>query len=196
MLLTDCHRSDLDLVLKNTTPDVKELLKALQLTIEFEAQLNKRYERLVSTIRVGKSSACWTIFLLVQGWKQKASYVWIWKGHLHLLPTLLVHIYQRRRCVSILQNIIIVGSNGANFIYRTISSMIDSYIHSDMKAEEEDDGTMAVLPSSTDLFYFYRETLAQCSKFSTGKALFDLCQLLAKHLDSYCSQIILGGLSR
>lgn len=74
--------------------------------------------------------------------------------------------------------------------------MIDSYIHSDMKAEEEDDGTMAVLPSSTDLFYFYRETLAQCSKFSTGKALFDLCQLFAKHLDSYCSQIILGGLLR
>lgn len=74
--------------------------------------------------------------------------------------------------------------------------MIDSYIESDTKADAEDDGTMAVLPSSTDLFYFYRETLVQCSKFSTGKALFDLCQLFAKHLDSYCNQIIIGGLAR
>lgn len=39
------------MVLKNSTPDVKELLKALQLTIEFETQLTKRYERLVSTIQ-------------------------------------------------------------------------------------------------------------------------------------------------
>lgn len=74
--------------------------------------------------------------------------------------------------------------------------MIDSYAQSDMKAEEEDDGTMAVLPSSTDLFYFYRETLVQCAKFSTGKAFFDLSQLFAKHLDSYCNQIILGGLAK
>lgn len=42
------NRSDLDLVMKNATPDVKDLLKALQLTIEFEVQLAKRYERLVS----------------------------------------------------------------------------------------------------------------------------------------------------
>jgi hypothetical protein len=74
--------------------------------------------------------------------------------------------------------------------------MIDSYVQSDLKADSEDDGTMAVLPSSTDLFYFYRETLVQCLKFSTGKALFDLCQLFAKHLDAYCSQILLGGLAR
>lgn len=74
--------------------------------------------------------------------------------------------------------------------------MIDSYAQSDAKADEEDDGTMSVLPSSTDLFYFYRETLAQCSKFSTGKALFDLSKLFAKHLNSYCNTIILGGLAR
>jgi hypothetical protein len=41
-------RSDLDLVMKNNPCDVKDLLKALQLTIEFEAQLNKRYEKHVS----------------------------------------------------------------------------------------------------------------------------------------------------
>ena len=31
--------------MKNELPDVKELLKALQLTIEFESQLTKRYEK-------------------------------------------------------------------------------------------------------------------------------------------------------
>lgn len=34
--------------MKNNPCDVKDLLKALQLTIEFEAQLNKRYEKHVS----------------------------------------------------------------------------------------------------------------------------------------------------
>lgn len=39
---------DLGRVLGNTQPlDVKELLKALQLTIEFEGQLSKRYEKMV-----------------------------------------------------------------------------------------------------------------------------------------------------
>lgn len=41
-------RNDLDIVMKNNGADVKDLLKALQLTIEFEGQLNKRYERHVS----------------------------------------------------------------------------------------------------------------------------------------------------
>lgn len=43
-----CDRSDLDVVMKNNPCDVKDLLKALQLTIEFEGQLNKRYEKHVS----------------------------------------------------------------------------------------------------------------------------------------------------
>lgn len=34
--------------MKNNVPDVKDLLKGLQLTIEFEAQLTKRYEKYVS----------------------------------------------------------------------------------------------------------------------------------------------------
>lgn len=42
------YRMDLGRVLGNTQPlDVKELLKALQLTIEFEGQLSKRYEKMV-----------------------------------------------------------------------------------------------------------------------------------------------------
>ncbi|GAA5817199.1 hypothetical protein MFLAVUS_010742 [Mucor flavus] len=152
----DYTRSDLDLVMKNNAPDVKDLLKALQLTIEFEGQLTKRYEKHI---------------------KENGEPIFIFDKKISAVFQPYLYIYINAEDV-------------------TISSMINSYTQSDSAAEAEDDGTMAVLPSSTDLFYFYRETLVQCSKFSTGKALFDLCQLFAKHLDSYCNQIILGGLAR
>ena len=43
------NRSDMEQVLAaSPQPDVKELLHGLQLTIEFEAQLTKRYEKLVN----------------------------------------------------------------------------------------------------------------------------------------------------
>lgn len=48
--LTFLVRYDLDLVMKNNVPDVKDLLKGLQMTIEFETQLTKRYERHVSPL--------------------------------------------------------------------------------------------------------------------------------------------------
>ncbi|CEP17475.1 hypothetical protein [Parasitella parasitica] len=148
-------KSDLDSVMKNNPCDVKDLLKALQLTIEFEGQLNKRYCKDEDT-------------------KER---VFNFEKSISMAFQPYLYIY--------------INAEDA-----TIASMIDSYAQSDMKANEEDDGTMAVLPSSTDLFYFYRETLAQCAKFSTGKALFDLCQLFSKHLDAYCNQIILGGLAK
>jgi len=44
---------------------------------------------------------------------------------------------------------------------------------------------MTVLPSSTDLFYFYGQSLEQCAKLSTGQALFDLCTLHKKWLRIY-----------
>lgn len=39
---------DLEVVLKNKVPNVEEFLKYLQLTIEFEGQLTKRFERYAS----------------------------------------------------------------------------------------------------------------------------------------------------
>ncbi|KAF8345521.1 Vps53-like protein [Amanita rubescens] len=42
-----------------------------------------------------------------------------------------------------------------------------------------------VLPSSTELFYFYRQSLDQCAKYSTGQALYDLCTLHKKWLKIY-----------
>jgi len=51
--------------------------------------------------------------------------------------------------------------------------------------EDSTSSPMTVLPSSTDLFYFYGQSLEQCAKLSTGQALFDLCTLHKKWLRIY-----------
>ena len=50
---------------------------------------------------------------------------------------------------------------------------------------EADETPHIVLPSSTELFYFYRQSLEQCAKYSTGQTLYDLCALHRKWLKIY-----------
>ena len=60
---------------------------------------------------------------------------------------------------------------------------------SDGPQGEDDSSTVTtVLPSSTDLFYFYGQSLEQCAKLSTGQALFDLCTLHKKWLRIYAGK--------
>lgn len=49
----------------------------------------------------------------------------------------------------------------------------------------DDEPPILVLPSSTELFYLYGQSLEQCAKLSTGQALFDLCKLHKKWLRIY-----------
>lgn len=72
--------------------------------------------------------------------------------------------------------------------------MINSYVESDRRTEDE--SNVMVLPSSMDLFYFYRETLVQCARFSTGEAFWKLSQLFSKHLKSYCKIVLIDGITR
>ncbi|KAF8894339.1 Vps53-like protein [Gymnopilus junonius] len=55
---------------------------------------------------------------------------------------------------------------------------------------------MTVLPSSTDLFYFYGQSLEQCAKLSTGQALFDLCTLHKKWLRIYAEEVLVVNTKR
>ena len=41
------------------------------------------------------------------------------------------------------------------------------------------------------MFHFYKTTLAQCAKLSTGERLLDLSKTLAKYLDEYAQQVLL-----
>lgn len=56
-------------------------------------------------------------------------------------------------------------------------------------SNDENDSPTLILPSSTDLFYFYAQSLEQCAKLSTGQALFDLCSLHKKWLRIYAGEL-------
>lgn len=52
-----------------------------------------------------------------------------------------------------------------------------------------------VIPSSIELFSFYRLTLAQCAKLSPGARLVELSKVFAKYLEQYSQQVLLFYLS-
>jgi hypothetical protein len=65
--------------------------------------------------------------------------------------------------------------------------------------EEEDNNEpspLAVLPSSTELFYFYAQTLDQCASLSTGQPLYDLANLHKKWLRIYANEVLTMGSKR
>ncbi|KAK7045611.1 Vacuolar protein sorting-associated protein 53 [Paramarasmius palmivorus] len=63
-------------------------------------------------------------------------------------------------------------------------------------AEDNSSSPMIVLPSSTELFYFYGQSLEQCAKLSTGQPLFDLCNIHKKWLKIYAEDVLAASLKR
>ncbi|CEH19040.1 Late Golgi protein sorting complex, subunit Vps53 [Ceraceosorus bombacis] len=55
-------------------------------------------------------------------------------------------------------------------------------------------GGSAVLASSTELFYFYRQTLEAFARLSTGAAFRDLCFVFCKYLKMYAEEVLRFGL--
>ena len=53
-----------------------------------------------------------------------------------------------------------------------------------------------VLPSSTELFYFYAQNLDQCAKLFTGQPLYDLCQLHKKWLKIYAEDVLVASMKK
>lgn len=49
-------------------------------------------------------------------------------------------------------------------------------------ASETAEAPMTVLPSSTELFYFYAQTLEQCGRYTNGKGMKDLADVFKKWL--------------
>ncbi|OAX82374.1 hypothetical protein ACJ72_03275 [Emergomyces africanus] len=74
---------------------------------------------------------------------------------------------------------------------KQLSALIPKYRQQPIKPPDEDFTSRLVIPSSTDLFTFYRHSLAQCAKLSTGASLSDLSKLFAKYLDQYAQQVLL-----
>lgn len=49
-------------------------------------------------------------------------------------------------------------------------------------AYDSAESPVTVLPSSTELFYFYAQTLEQCGRYTTGKGMKDLADVFKKWL--------------
>ncbi|KAJ7497608.1 Vps53-like protein [Mycena latifolia] len=70
-------------------------------------------------------------------------------------------------------------------------------VEGDMPSDSDNkDSPIVVLPSSTELFYFYGQSLEQCAKLSTGKPLFDLATLHKKWLRIYAEDVLVASLKR
>ncbi len=78
---------------------------------------------------------------------------------------------------------------------KQLSAMIPLFRQLPPKPPDEDFSPQMVIPSSTNLFSFYRQILAQCAKLSTGARLVELTKVFAKYLDQYAQQILLFYIS-
>ncbi|WAQ85678.1 hypothetical protein PtA15_6A306 [Puccinia triticina] len=58
-----------------------------------------------------------------------------------------------------------------------------------------DDRPSAILPSSMELFHFYRSTLDRCAALTTRKPFLELCKIYKKWLKVYSEEILSAGLS-
>ncbi|KAI9813123.1 MAG: Vacuolar protein sorting-associated protein 53 [Pycnora praestabilis] len=74
---------------------------------------------------------------------------------------------------------------------KQLSIMVPKYRQQPLQAPDEDFSPQLVIPSSTELFSFYRLTLAQCAKLSTGSRLVELSSIFAKYLGQYAQQVLL-----
>jgi vacuolar protein sorting-associated protein 53 len=73
--------------------------------------------------------------------------------------------------------------------------MIPKYRQQPPRPLDEEFSPQMVIPSSTELFSFYRLTLAQCAKLSPGARLVELTKVFAKYLDLYAQQVLLYYMS-
>ena len=75
---------------------------------------------------------------------------------------------------------------------RAIADMLSQYRGSRSRsslegsiADEPENAGPSVLPSSTELFYFYGQTLEQCGKYTTGEPMKSLSKVFGKWLKVY-----------
>ncbi|KAK9416252.1 putative Vps53 N-terminal domain-containing protein [Seiridium unicorne] len=79
---------------------------------------------------------------------------------------------------------------------KALASMIPRYKAQPLIPPDEEFSPQAVIGSAIELFHFYKITLSQCAKLSTGERLLDLTQTFSKYLDEYAQQVLLAILQR
>ncbi|GAA5851582.1 hypothetical protein JCM8547_001139 [Rhodosporidiobolus lusitaniae] len=76
---------------------------------------------------------------------------------------------------------------------KTLSEMLQTFTTSRISISPSDNPS-AVLPSSTELFYFYREALERCAKLSVRQPMLDLCKVYRKWLKTYAEEVLTAAL--
>ncbi|PCH36062.1 hypothetical protein WOLCODRAFT_108133 [Wolfiporia cocos MD-104 SS10] len=87
---------------------------------------------------------------------------------------------------------------------KALSDMLSQYRGPKSRSSLEAPSTSAdssappvlVLPSSTELFYFYAQTLDQCASLFTGQPLYDLSALHKKWLKIYAEEVLVASMKR
>ncbi|KAB8233652.1 Vacuolar protein sorting-associated protein 53 [Aspergillus alliaceus] len=78
---------------------------------------------------------------------------------------------------------------------KQLAALIPKYRQQPIRPPDEEFDSNIVIASSTELFTFYRHSLQQCAKLSTGGSLADLAKVFAKYLDQYAQQVLLYYIS-
>lgn len=78
---------------------------------------------------------------------------------------------------------------------KQLAALLPKYRQQPLNAPDEEFNSHTVISSSTELFTFYRHSLQQCAKLSTGGSLADLAKVFAKYLDQYAQQVLLQYIS-
>lgn len=74
---------------------------------------------------------------------------------------------------------------------KQLAEMMPKYRNQPLLPPDEEFSPQAVISSSIELFHFYKLTLSQCAKLSTGDKLLDLSKIFGKYLDEYAQQVLL-----
>jgi len=160
-------RVDLANVLGRAAPNVNVLLDALQATLDFEAAFSRRFNMPFEDVTVNTISP------------SSSSAKWtissIFDSHFS------VYVDAQDRAISDMLS----QYRGA----RSRPSLEGTLL-------ESGDAGPAVLPSSTELFYFYGQTLDQCSKYTSGEPMVRLAKVFGKWLKIYCDDVLLSGLKK
>jgi hypothetical protein len=78
---------------------------------------------------------------------------------------------------------------------KELARLIPQYKQRPTRLADEEFSSQQVITSSTELFNFYRHSLAQCAKLSTGQPLLDLSKVFGRYLDQYAQQVLLFYIS-
>lgn len=78
---------------------------------------------------------------------------------------------------------------------KQLAALLPKYRQQPLRPPDEEFNSHTVISSSTELFTFYRHSLQQCAKLSTGGSLAELAKVFAKYLDQYAQQVLLNYIS-